>query len=186
VRANDFEQRYQRECDPWRYRSSEYESVKYDATLRACGPGPFESAIELGGSIGVFSALLAPRCAALTTIDFSPTAVRAARQELMHYRHAQVILGEIPEAIPADAYDLVVASEVLYYLAPAALAQTLSRLESAVAEGGRLVAVHWRPTGPERPLSAAAVHRALGLQPWLRVTEDSSTSAYLLHVLQRV
>jgi hypothetical protein len=41
--------------------SSPYELVKYGATLEACGPGPFRAALELGGSIGVFSAQLAPR-----------------------------------------------------------------------------------------------------------------------------
>ena len=53
MRAAEFERRYRREGDPWRYRSSEYEQAKYDATLSACGPGPFESALELGSSIGV-------------------------------------------------------------------------------------------------------------------------------------
>src|SRR6202012_6104676 len=79
LNATEFERRYRVQGDPWAYRSSGYERAKYDATLRACGPGPFAAALELGGSIGVFSARLAPRCRALTTIDFSPTGVRAAR-----------------------------------------------------------------------------------------------------------
>ena len=73
--AADFEARYRTQGDPWSYTSSAYEQRKYAATLAACGPGPFGRALELGGSIGVFSAQLAPRCHHLTTIDAAPTAV---------------------------------------------------------------------------------------------------------------
>ena len=55
----DFEARYAAQGDPWGYTESEYEQRKYAATLAACGPGPFACALELGGSIGVFSAQLA-------------------------------------------------------------------------------------------------------------------------------
>ena len=67
--VDHFEDKYQAASDPWGYRHSTYEQAKYAATLAACGPGPFESALELGGSIGVFSARLAPRCRRLTTIE---------------------------------------------------------------------------------------------------------------------
>ena len=67
--SSEFDRRYREDPDPWGYRSSPYERAKYAATLDACGPGPFASALELGGSIGVFSARLAPRCRSLTTID---------------------------------------------------------------------------------------------------------------------
>ena len=69
----EFEALYRADPDPWGYTHSAYERDKYAATLEACGPGPFAHALELGGSIGVFSALLAPRCRALTTIDAAPT-----------------------------------------------------------------------------------------------------------------
>jgi SAM-dependent methyltransferase len=185
VNAAEFEQRYRLERDPWGYRSSDYERAKYDATLRACGPGPFISALELGSSIGVFSARLATRCRGLTTIDFSATAVRAARAQLGRYRQARPILGEIPDAIPDDSYDLVVASEILYYLRPTALAATLGRLEQVLATRGRLVAAHWRPPGPERPYTAAAIHDRLRALPWLREVEDGCTADYLLHAFER-
>src|SRR5205807_3027799 len=94
----------------------------------ACGRGPFECAIELGSSIGVFSALLAPRCHRLVTIDASPTAVASARERMAGDSHVDTILGPIPEAIPDLDYDLVVASEILYYLTPPDLGLTLAVL----------------------------------------------------------
>ena len=77
---------------------------------------------------------------------------------------AEVILGEIPEAIPVARYDLVVASEILYYLPPPTLEATLACLAARMEPGARLVAVHWRPAGPERPFTRRRGARA-GARP---------------------
>jgi SAM-dependent methyltransferase len=181
----DFEHRYRDDPDPWRYTDSEYERAKYAATLEACGDGPFRSALELGASIGVFSALLAPRCTRLTTIDFSPTAVALARERLRGHANVEVIVGRIPDALPPGACDLIVASEVLYYLDPGALQKTLEAIEQRLEPRGRLVCVHWRPGGPERPLDAESVHAEVKRQAWLAPVRSGGTEEYLLDVLQR-
>jgi predicted TPR repeat methyltransferase len=183
--AAAFEERYRRQVDPWGYRSRSYEREKYAGTLAACGPGPFDHALELGGSIGVFSAALAPRCRRLLTLDFSPTAVAAARRALADHPHARATLGEIPRELPPGPFDLVVASEILYYLTAADLSLTLSALRDRVARGGRLVCVHWRPPGPERPQDAASVHAAVRQLPWLTPIESVGNREYLLDVLVR-
>jgi protein-L-isoaspartate O-methyltransferase len=180
-----FEALYQRDPDPWRYASSAYERNKYAATLAACGPGPFASALELGGSIGIFTAALAPLCRTLVSVDAAPTAVREARRRLAGADHVEVTLGEIPESVPEREYDLIVASEILYYLEPAALAATLAMIAEHLRRGGRLVAVHWRPAGPERPFTAEEVHTRLGDHTALGRLESGGTDDYLLDVLVR-
>jgi cyclopropane fatty-acyl-phospholipid synthase-like methyltransferase len=181
----DFEALYRADDDPWNYRTSAYERAKYDATLTACGHGPFRCALELGGSIGVFSELLAPRCDHLITIDAAPTAVAAARRRLAHEPRTTVVLGKIPDAIPCEPYDLVVASEILYYLSPADFAATLAQLERTMVCGSRLVAVHWRSDGPERPRDAAHTHAVLRSLPWLEPGHRNDHREYLLDVLRR-
>jgi SAM-dependent methyltransferase len=181
----DFEARYRADADPWGYATSAYEQAKYAATLAACGPGPFARALELGGSIGVFSALLAPRCERLDTLDAAPTAVTAARERLTSHAGAQPRIGSIPEDLPAGPFDLVVASEVLYYLDGERLTATLARLAEVLVTGGRLVAVHWRPIGPERPLSAERLHRVLRSRSWLAPVAELHRPEYLLDVLER-
>ena len=181
----DFEARYAAQGDPWGYAKSEYEQRKYAATLAACGPGPFDCALELGGSIGVFSAQLAPRCRHLVTLDAAPTAVAAARERLADAPHVDVVLGAIPTAIPDSCYDLVLASEILYYLDADELEATLSALAAHTFPGARVVAVHWRPPGPERPFDAAQVHAALHRQSWLAPAGSHSTPDYLLDAWER-
>jgi len=182
--AAEFESRYQQDPDPWCYTSSDYEREKYAATLAACGPGPFACALELGASIGVFSEQLAPRCQRLVTLDAAPTAVAAARVRLVPHPSATAILGSIPAAIPAHEYDLVLASEILYYLNEKDLTATLAIIRERLAPDGRLVAVHWRPAGPERPRDAMSVHGLLREQPWLTSSESGGTENYVLDVLE--
>lgn len=181
----DFEARYKANPDPWGYETSEYERRKYDATLDACGNGPYNRALELGSSIGVFSARLAPRCHSLVTVDGAPSAVADARRRLAGMPFVQVLRGAIPDAIPDGSYDLVVASEILYYLEPGELAATLARLRDVLATHGRLVAVHWRPSGDERPFTAAEVHGLVRRQAWLSPVLSAPTDDYLLDVLER-
>jgi hypothetical protein len=183
--AEDFEARYRADPDPWGYVASEYERCKYAATLDACGPGPFSCALELGGSIGVFSTMFAPRCERLVTVDVSPTAVGHARKRLAAHPNVKTIVGAIPAAVPRLPFDLVVASEILYYLSDDELAGTLSLLAGTMLAGARLVAVHWRPRGRERPRDAEQAHDALAATSWLTRVDQGGTDDYLLEVFRR-
>ena len=183
--AADFEARYRDEGDPWGYETSSYERAKYDATLAACGDGRFLRALELGASIGVLSARLASRCVQLQTIDAAPTAVAAARRRLARVPGVEVKLGAIPDDLPAGPWDLVLASEILYYLAPAALQGTLDAIAAGTRTGARIVAVHWDTPGPERPFTAAEVHARLLAMSWARPLAQASTDDYRLDVLER-
>ncbi|HET9094651.1 MAG TPA: SAM-dependent methyltransferase [Solirubrobacteraceae bacterium] len=183
--GRDFEQRYRTDPDPWSYEDSAYEHAKYEVTLEACGPGPFASAIELGGSIGVFTELLAPRCERLTTIDVSRTAATMAGRRLARFPGVDVLCGSIPDDVPSRTYDLVVASEILYYLDEDAFERTLAVIRARLRRGGRLVAVHFRPGGPERPFTGGQVHARLREDPWLRSVRGERAPGYLLDVLER-
>ena len=58
-------------------------------------------------------------------------------------------------------------AEVGYYLSAADLAVMLDHACAALQEGGHLVAVHWRGSAPEHPLSADEVHRSIDALPAL-------------------
>lgn len=185
--AGHFDAMYRADPDPWGYLSSPYELEKYARTLEACGPAPLGCVLELGAAAGVFSALLAPGCDRLTTIDFSPTAVTIARERLAGHAHVTVVEGSVPDAIPAGArFDVVVASEILYYLPDADFALALERLPGLLRDGGRLVAVHWRGQAPDLARSAVETHDALrssGLQP-LPLPPPDHERGYLLDAFQ--
>jgi SAM-dependent methyltransferase len=156
-----FEELYRNSPDPWDFESSPYERDKYRRTLEALGDRRFRRALEVGCSIGVFTGLLAPRCSELLAVDTSWRAVRAARDRLGHLSHVRVERRTIPEEPPAGPFDLIVCSEVLYYLPEEKVLEALRGFEGELAAGGLLLAVHWRPETRTYPLLGDEVHRLL-------------------------
>ncbi|WP_162924823.1 class I SAM-dependent DNA methyltransferase [Rubrobacter indicoceani] len=156
-----FERLYEKDPDPWGFETSEYERRKYRATLDALGERRFDSGLEVGCSIGVFTGLLADRCGSLLAVDASERAVAAARTRLSGRGGVRVERRTIPEETPSGLFDLVVASEVLYYLPEAVMLDALRRLEAVLLPGGIFVAVHWRRETRTYPLGGDDVHRLI-------------------------
>lgn len=183
----DFEARYRAAADPWQAGTSAYEQHKRERTLAACGDGPFASACDLGSGTGHLSQELAARSEALLALDGAPSAVAATAARLADHPGAEARKADLPGELPVGPFDLVVASEVLYYLSAAELTDVLGWLESALAPEGRLVAVHWTGEAPDLGQDAHAVHAALLAHPALQAlapTHDDP-AGYRLDVLER-
>ena len=161
-----FEDVYRRKADPWDFATSPYESEKYAATLAALPAGiRFRSALELGCSIGVFTALLALRCEKLLAVDVNETALAQARVRcagMPGLRFEQRILPDDFPAATADGspFDLIVMSEIGYYFSSSALGSVREKMIAALAPGGLLLLVHWTPRVPDYPLTGDEVHGA--------------------------
>jgi SAM-dependent methyltransferase len=180
-----FEARYRAAGDPWGTLTDPYELEKRRRALAACGPGPFASACELGAGLGALAAELAPRCERLLALDAAPTAVAAAAERLVPFAHAEARVAVMPDDLPArERFDLIVASEVLYYLDAAALAATAAWAARALVAGGRLVAVGWIGQAPDMPGDADGVVAALARE--LRPVETEPQPGYRIDVLERV
>lgn len=174
-----FERLAQASEDPWNYAGSEYEQEKYRRTL-AYLPERIGSALELGCSIGVFTAMLAPRCERLLALDFSPTALARARQRLAGAENVELRRAQLPEQMPSGPFRAIVCGEILYYWSEALVVRGLRRMEAALAPGGTLVAVHWRPGDPRRELDGDSVHAILRREMRLRYVGGESTKDFLL------
>ena len=161
VPPEDFEERYRRHADPWGFATSPYELEKYARTVAALEGARHGRALELGCAIGVLTERLAPSCASLTAIDASPTAVGRARSRTSGLPHVDVRVATLPEDLPSGRWDLVVASEVLYYFDDEVLDDLLHRLEAALDPGGTLLAVHFTEDAPDHRQSGDAVHGRL-------------------------
>ena len=156
-----FEDLYARSRDPWGFETSEYERRKYARTLEVLGDRRFRRALEVGSSIGVFTAMLAPLCDELLAVDTSERAVAEARKRLSGSTHVRVERRTMPEETPEGTFDLIVVSEVLYYLPQETMLEGLRRLEDTLVPGGLLLAVHWRKETKTYPLQGDEVHQLL-------------------------
>lgn len=136
-----FEAKYRADIDPWRFRTSLYEREKYHATLDALIKNKYHQGLEVGCSIGVFTALLAPRCRRLVAIDSSETALaEAKRQKLANVRFERAVL---PDEFPTGRYDLIILSEVLYYFVEPDLVYLAKECGRSLEAGGEMILCHW-------------------------------------------
>ena len=156
-----FEALYAESGDPWGFETSEYERKKYERTLEVLGDRRFYRALEAGASIGVFTEMLADRCEELLAVDVSERAVAAARERLSCRGHVRVERRTLPEEMPDGPFDLIVASEVLYYFTREEMLAALRAFERELAPRGALLAVHWRRETKTYPLQGDEVHELL-------------------------
>ncbi len=147
--------------DPWQYEQRWYEQRKRDITLAVLPNAQFSTAIEIGCSNGVLSEQLAARCQKLYCLDANQVAVSLAKQRLRQHRHVQVIQGIIPQDLPQQKFDLIVLSEVLYYLDHTSLLQVIEWLNTALNPNGSIVACHWLKPIQHFDMTGQAVHALL-------------------------
>jgi predicted TPR repeat methyltransferase len=179
-----FEGLYAESDDPWNFEASEYEQEKYARTLAVLGELTFRRALEAGASIGVFTEMLAERCDELLAVDVSERAVAAARQRLSGRGNVRVERRTLPEQMPDGPFDLIVASEVLYYFPREEMLTVMRGFERELAPGGILLAVHWRRKTETYPLQGDEVHELLVEHSRLLNKETVVKANYRLDVFE--
>jgi predicted TPR repeat methyltransferase len=179
-----FEGLYAESDDPWNFEASKYEQNKYARTLAVLGERTFRRALEAGASIGVFTEMLSNRCDELLAVDVSERAVAAARRRLSGRRHVRVERRTLPEEMPDGPFDLIVASEVLYYFPREEMLTVLRGFERELARGGVLLAIHWRRKTETYPLQGDEVHDLLVEHTRLLNTETIIEPDYRLDLFE--
>lgn len=151
-----FAAQYAESPDPWRLADRWYERRKYALTMAMLPAAAYRHAFEPGCSVGVLTALLADRCAHVTATDVADAALESARERLRDAgRLDRVSLqrSSLDDEWPSADVDLVVLSEVAYYLDAAALRRTLDRECPRLAAGTTMVTAHWRHPVDDYPLT---------------------------------
>ena len=147
--------------DPWGFTDRWYEERKRALTLAALPERRYATAFEPGCSIGVLTEELATRCDALLASDVSDVALASAADRLVAAPHVRLVRAVLPRDWPDGTFDLVVLSELLYYLGDDDLRTAAARAVSAVAPGGTLLSLHWRHPVADYPQSGDAAQRAV-------------------------
>jgi SAM-dependent methyltransferase len=121
-----FEERFEKE-DPWRYFSCEYENRKYIRQIEAIkqySPHP-QNILEIGCAEGAHTLMLARAFpeASILGIDISGFAVKRAKQNCEYCQNVNIVEADIIELFkqdhfPENTFDVIIQSELLYYLFP--------------------------------------------------------------------
>jgi SAM-dependent methyltransferase len=175
-----FDTLYNDNTDPWQYQTRWYEKRKRDMCLAVLPQAQYGNAIELGCGNGVFSELLARHCHALLSVDGNTQAVQLAKQRLKGSPHVRVVQGVIPNALLTlkdktlaayplsdellankPPFDLIVISEILYYLSPNDVDMVIAWIRQNLAIGGTLLCCHWRYAIDGFAMTGETVHQRL-------------------------
>ncbi len=175
-----FERLYRDSPDPWGYRTSDYEQDKFEATLAALPPTSHGLVLEIGCSIGVFTGLLAARCEHVVAIDFSLRAIQLAHEHLHDTSNVDLLHASFPDETPPGSWDVIVCSEILYYLSPPALREAIGWITAQLSCGASVVAVSWRGVGRDEPLLGDEVHDRLTCELGRWHTLDARRDEYRL------
>jgi len=139
-----FDALYAASDDPWSTAHRWYEERRRALILASLPHRRYARAYEAGCGNGNLSEVLAERCDRLLASDGSEVAVRIARQRLAAHRHIEVALHRLPLEWPAASFDLVVLSELLYFLTDDDVEVMAKRSRESLAADGVVVACHWR------------------------------------------
>lgn len=179
-----FEQMYARSADPWHLSTTEYEQRKYDVTVACLPRRRYARAFEPGCSVGVLTAMLAQRCDELLASDLVAAPLREVAARVPG---DNVVIEQ--RAVPADwpdgTFDLVVLSELLYFLDEDDRRGTLERVLATLRPDGHLVLVHWLHRFDEATCTGDYAHREVAASTALERVVRHEETDFLLEVFSR-
>ncbi|WP_417215827.1 PIG-L family deacetylase [Arthrobacter sp.] len=184
--ARIFDDLYRRRPDPWDYLGSAYEHRKRAVTLASLPRPRYDFAIEAGCSIGVLTSALAERCSHVLGIDASQVAIDAASDRVRLAENVGLLRADLPAGWPQQdpgTVDLVVLSEIGYFLSRDECRTLLDVVSRTLCPGGDLLLCHWLHPIDGWELDGSQVHdiaRSLG---WKRMVEHREED-FLLEVLR--
>ncbi|AKC40257.1 Nodulation protein S (NodS) [Mycolicibacterium phlei] len=165
VPDNFFNEMYAISDDPWQLAQRWYEQRKYAITMAMLPRLRYRHVFEPGCSMGVLTEQLAARCEWVTAIDLVGSALESARARIARRGLSDRVSfhrQSLDSRWPAEDFDLVVLSEVAYYLDAAMLRDVLDRELGQMREGTTILAAHWRHAVAEYPLTGDEANRLIG------------------------
>lgn len=138
-----FDAMYGSDDDPWGFDRSAYEQRKYALSMALLPQPRYRRALEPGCANGALTERLADRCDEVVAFDFMDGPVDRARRRLAPLGNVEVRLEAFPTYWPAGGGDLVVWSEIAYYLDEHGARRATDGLAEWLDPGGTLLAVHY-------------------------------------------
>lgn len=130
---------YSKGDDPWAFRSSDYEKAKFRASADALARPHYRSALEVGCGNGELARHIAPRCDTYTGVDAVGAALDAARRAVPG---GHFVRAYLPCPLPDGAHDLIMLSEVMYFLDAPGL-ESLARQIALRWPEAEVLSVNW-------------------------------------------
>ena len=154
-----FDALYRASSDPWGTRSRWYERRKRTLLLAALPAERYASVYEAGCGTGHISASLAERCERLIASDASAVAVDIAKRALVDHANVSVRQHRLPDDWPRQPFELVVLSELLYFIDRDERVRVAALVRDSVGGSGTAIACDWRHAIDGRGITGDEAHR---------------------------
>ncbi|NUU04213.1 SAM-dependent methyltransferase [Herbaspirillum robiniae] len=186
--AEHFRSLYATSADPWHTADSWYEQRKLSILLAVLPKSRFSSVYEPGCGNGALTLALAGRCERLLASDFCDEAVRLTKERVSAHYHVQISRESLPEQWPSGgepAFELIVLSELCYYLDHEQLRLTVSLSVGSLLPLGHLLACHWKRPFDDRQKDTAAIHTSFAAHAELRACAHYEDEEFRLDLWQK-
>lgn len=171
----DFDELYRDDADPWQVATSWYERRKIAVVLATLRRPRYALAWDAGCGTGELAAALAPRVDEVVATDLSAVASALTTDRTAGVAEVRAQRSSLPARPPmlTGRPDLVLLSEVLYYLSPEDREATYVLVDEIAAPDADLVLVHWGPLADDAELTGIAAFNeaaaALNARGWGRI-----------------
>ncbi len=186
-----FNWRYRKE-DPYDLKNSEYEKEKLEEAVKALRfKEKFDSALEVGCGEGRLTRRIAEKTGSALATDISDLAIGRARDTLKGLENVECRRMDLFTDRLDDTFDLVICSEVLFYLEPDQFPVAVDRIKGWVGAGGYLLLVHVRATADDdsgiefKKFGAKTIHETFINDPLFSKVSDEIFPMYRVTVLQK-
>ena len=178
-----FSRIYQSNPDPWGFRTDPYEQDKYRHSIEVLSDYRFSSGLEVGCSIGVLTQMLALKCDRVLAVDIVDQPLVAAAQRCADQPWVWFQRMQIPGEWPDERFDLIVLSEVLYFLSPEDLDRCAERVKDCVLPGAKVLLVNWLGHSDDPVSGDQAAERFIAAAEALTVVHQDRRPGYRLDLL---
>jgi len=181
-RGTVFDRLFAGGVDPWCFETSPYERDKRGRTVAALKGRRWRRCLDVGCATGVLTGELLQVCDEIVGVDISRTALSIARKRLAGCTSIDLARMNIPHEWPMGQFDLIVISEVLYFLSEEEIVRCAHHSWRSLDPGGACLLVNW--TGEnDLPLNGdLAVQIYSSVCPW-RVKDEAREEGYRLDLL---
>lgn len=175
--------------DPWGYDKA-YEVRKYEETLELLSDLSGDDVVtEMSCAEGHFTARLAPLVKKVRAYDLSPVALQRLENRLQQagITNVETARFDLLSDRLSEQCDVLICSEVLYYMPPDRLDEVVHLLVAALRDGGTFVHAHafeasQRGTKPgfgwRKPFGVQRISEAFGSHPELQRCRVIETDLY--------
>lgn len=142
-RRHEFEHKYRKHGDYFDYQTSQYEHTKYERTLelmRAWRTGK-GAALEIGCSVGVFTAKIAREFDSVTAVDIASEALALAEKQVAGAGQVNYVQSDLVSLATDKRYDVIFCAEVLMYVRQRDSALACQVLDRHLASDGLIIEV---------------------------------------------